>query len=566
MTHWEYFPPSHPTGARLYEYALGWVQISHPLDTLHIVCAALNPQAPDIPVNGLIAQIIAPAMRERWLRYMLAELHAQAGGIPSSRQVSPLLLHCLDIWRQRSVDPAQPVTDVVMVATAIGIDVRIQRIMESCGISIQIFLQGLWQMSAQQAIPGFWQSGSFPAFLPEVFGISITGPQPATGPQVIISTPPPAMRSGSTMPPAPFGLPAPGSRPLRQEDIVNWLLSAIVCDDEAVRTEIQRLIRHIEPSHGYSYAKVHALDVTVFLDLLAESLHHGPVPVVAGRAGSHASKLPQVLADRMAQSFRFEGKQGPLNSCSWLYAIDVAELRDLASISGKPEPQKVLDEILRAFTASSSLLMVDHVEVLFGGSKVEESLRALFIDRGDVPVFGRYHLSASDSTADLAARVGSKVAIVSTRAATAVETRELIARFFVPQWELDGFSFTKNAFEGLFALEPGLWMGTEQIALPYLAVDIAQDAIQGVRDGDVSVLTAARRAIAAIKTLNPRNRIFLRRDARRMFDKALLEAHREIQQLIEKPISMQVTGHRLLTRAHITAQLLGGGRVEFRYP
>lgn len=564
MTHWEYFPPSHPTAIRLYEYAQAWVQVSHPLDTYHIVCAALSPQAPDIPVSGLIAQIVAPAAREHWLKLMVAELRVQAGGFPLSRQPSPILLQCLELWRQRSVDPSQPITDVVMVATVIGMDQRVQRIMESCGISFQPFMQSLWQLSGQPAIPGFSQSGSFPVYLPDPFGGPITGPHPAIGHGVVTGGPVSTTGPRPALPPTPFGLPAAASQ---------WLFFAATVgqqggagDDEAIRAEIARLVRFVEPSRGRSYAKLHAFDVNVFLDLLAESRQYGRVPVIAGRAGTHASNLPQLIADRIAQSCVFEGKQAVLNIYRGLFKLDVAELCDLAAMPGKPDPQKVLGAVLREFAGSCWLLLVDHVEVLYNGSKLSDGLRDLLFGRFDAPVFGRFHLAGDEAFAALAARFGPKVALAVTPPTRADETSELIWRYFLPQWEMDGFTFTRDAFGGLLALEPGIVTGGYRTALPYLAIEIAEDAVQTVRDGDTSIRTAARRAISAIEALKPRDRLCFRDDARRPYEKVLLEAQREIQQIIEKPLPEQRNGRRVLTRAHITAQLLGGGRAEFRYP
>jgi hypothetical protein len=577
MASWDYnIQLPHPAAARLYEYAHAWVRANQPFDTLHLMCAALSRQMSDVPVSITIAQLLPPLVRERWLAATVAELLLLNTQVAAQRQPSPTLSQCIDLWRQRVVDPTQPITDVHMIATVVTIDVRIQRIMDLCGIAPQPFVQGLWQLSAQMTAQMFSQSGPFPSYVPDPFAPPVTGPHSVVRIGVVTGTLPPVMGMGTLPPvtgpqpalplsPLPFGLPAAPSRPLRPEDLLPPGLLQAGGEGDAIRVEIARLVRYLDPSRGHRLARMHALEMNVFLDTLADTLQSGRTAVIAGRDGTPAAKLPLVLADRIAQSYKFEGKQDTLNGYHGIFRLDAAELCDLAAIPGKPEPQKVFEGVLREFARSPWLLMVDHVELLYDGSKGDEALRALFVGRGDTPAFGLYHM-ADEALADLRTRLGPKIALAPVQPASDDETRELIARFSLPEWELEGFTFTKNAFDGVIKLAPGVWVGGQRMALPYLVVDLAADTIRTVRDGDISIRAAARRAVTAIHQLRPRDLIWLRGDDWRPYDKALLDAQKEIQQLIEKPLPEQVNGKRQITRAYVTAQLLGGGRGEFRYP
>src|SRR5690348_16566436 len=156
MTPWEQFQLSHPTAVRLCECANGLVRANQPLDTLHLMYAALSPQAPDVQVSAVIAQLLPQTLRERWVVAIVAEL-LQPAPAAAPHQPSLALAQCVELWRQRAADPTLPVTDVFMIATIIGVDVRVQRMMDLCGIAPQTFVQNLWQLSAQVTVQRFSQ-------------------------------------------------------------------------------------------------------------------------------------------------------------------------------------------------------------------------------------------------------------------------------------------------------------------------------------------------------------------------------------------------------------------------
>jgi hypothetical protein len=143
----------------------------------------------------------------------------------------------------------------------------------------------------------------------------------------------------------------------------------------------------------------------------------------------------------------------------------------------------------------------------------------------------------------------------------------LVRNYYLPHW-VDRYSidFTEDAFDHIIALEPGAWINARRKTLPYLVVGLARDALQTVLGGEALIRDTAVMALDALEKLREEWATTEPR-IRQQFEPVLDEAHDEITALIERPMpATDGQGNRVLTRAHVTAQLICPNDSEFHYP
>jgi hypothetical protein len=283
--------------------------------------------------------------------------------------------------------------------------------------------------------------------------------------------------------------------------------------DDVAAVEIAReIVRPGRESPYHRYAALQSHAVNHALNLLCEHLHEYALVVCAGRRGTLVENIETVLADRYASHTPFLWGQTALNSFKSVRTLDVRELLGREEIDGEVDrvhvpAVRILRAALRQALAESAILLVDHLEVLMDGSPqptshTREAMRKQIANRGATCVLGIYHVRPAESNVDAlgAAKLGQmnvKAALIAPYVLE--ETQELLTSFCYPRWQADGFTFTGDAFAGALDLAADFPLDDEPIALPGIALLLAERTIETAREGHDRQRATAKHALSVLE-------------------------------------------------------------------
>jgi hypothetical protein len=359
-------------------------------------------------------------------------------------------------------------------------------------------------------------------------------------------------------------------------------------EEEARRARevLPDLLREYASTEDRRYIALSAVDVTTFLDFLADAAAQSQVVVAVGRDGTLIDELPKVVADRLAQKDTFRGQYPSLTTYTGkLYWLDLRSLLARAEQPSAPKPVSILRAAWAQLLAlpEKAILLLDHFEAIKSDAKEQEieDLRDFIANPGRLLVFGIYHApNHGDHTVE--ANLGRE-AIVKTLPMTVYNadlTKALLRQFYLPIWRKDpprGYEFTEDAFDSLIALEAGAWLHRRPAVLPCLVTDIVADAMKTAAQGDAQIEATTRGALQAFKELHAVEA--KNHKDRAKFEPILNKAEKEVRGLLPgssgglfgglfgggKP--KVVPGKPItITSANVMAEFICHNVSEFHYP
>lgn len=331
--------------------------------------------------------------------------------------------------------------------------------------------------------------------------------------------------------------------------------------------EVREHTEIISPSAGCQFATAHAVLMSNVLTVLG-GLDHSQIAMLSGRNGTPIHHVEQVLADIFAAGTSFSEERPRLqHDYQGVYRLNLAGVLNLTRLPNKPKPFEVLQETLRLAAQERALLVIHNLELLRAHSEVDEQVLAVLCNPEDALVLGVYEQAEyADRGPSATLRLPNSVDIVA-HPASATQTKTLIQEYYLPHWmEKYHITFADDAFNHIIALEPGAWINSRRKTLPYLVYGLASDTIETCIGGESLVRDTATMALDALeKLLDEAATTDVR--IRDRFEPVLEEACEEITQLLQRPIpEPNAQGLRVLSRAHVSAQLICPNNSEFHYP
>lgn len=324
-----------------------------------------------------------------------------------------------------------------------------------------------------------------------------------------------------------------------------------------------------------------SIQVGNLLDALAgqaepeeESEEEHELVLLWGHKGSPIDTLEKVLAYHLSALHKdLAAQDSPLQKYRLVRRISIRAIA----------PKADADQLFKAAKAAclkkgqEAILFVDHLEEL---SKIhgtmKTKLQRQLADQGECLIFGRYVYSekrpgAAPTLEKVKDELGVPLVPVDIDEAFAPEdpkeTTDFVFRYYLPQWEKQGYTFTPDAFDHIIALEPGAWIDSERMRLPYLAVRLAKDSIGTAKRGENFIKKTAQGALKAF-VLIEKEWNDTSTEIKAKYKKKLDAAKIDILALIDQPLPSRDEDRHLfvLTGAHVVAQLICHNGSEFHFP
>lgn len=331
--------------------------------------------------------------------------------------------------------------------------------------------------------------------------------------------------------------------------------------------EVRNHTEIVSPSAGCQFTTAHAVLMSNVLTVLG-GLDHSQIAMLSGRNGTPIHHAEQVLADLLAAGTTFSEERPRLqHDYQGVYRLNLAGVLNLARLPNKPKPFEVLQATLRLAAQERALLVIHNLELLRTHAEVDEQVLAVLSNPEDALVLGIYEQAEyGDRGPSVTLRLPNSVDIVA-HPASATQTKTLIQEYYLPHWtEKYRITFADDAFDQVIALEPGAWINSRRKTLPYLVVGLASDTIETSIGGESLVRDTATMALDALEKLHDEAATTDLR-IRDRFEPVLEEACEEITQLLQRPLpEPNAQGLRVLSRAHVSAQLICPNNSEFHYP
>jgi hypothetical protein len=318
------------------------------------------------------------------------------------------------------------------------------------------------------------------------------------------------------------------------------------------------------PTPELRFKRMHAVLMANLLNVLG-SAETPDIVLLEGRNGTPLDSASLVLAERLVSGEVFTDQRARLNQYHRVNRLSLESVRRLAHIPDKPAPQDVLQMAMQQAVEDQAILVLEHMEALERDNPVDAGLLAQLANGGDALVLGLFEQPEREDVPVDAALGLENIRQVPAREYSVTQTQALLREYYIPQWETQGFTFSEDAFDSVIKLEPGAWIELKRKTLPYLAVGLGRDAMQTVKEGRALVLDTARMALDALNELRQEWATTEER-VREQFADVLAEARRDIEGLIANPDIRMENGRRVITRAHVVAQLICPNDSEFHYP
>jgi hypothetical protein len=353
---------------------------------------------------------------------------------------------------------------------------------------------------------------------------------------------------------------------------------------------VDSLATKIEPSKDHRYAHRHAKTIDGILNRLAFR-DVGEFVVCFGLMGSPISRLHKILADVIARG-DFLAYRAQLGGYKSLFSLDISALRMFSEAEAE---QKLIVEMQRA-ASGGSILLLRRFEALNPVEGVHRAVdnalvRTLVTRIGSAAVIAIYEQSSerdpdpSDRFPDLYL----PMLLVPAGEYNTQQTLAIIKRDYEEEWKQnDQIEMAAGALDSVFALEAATFEKGRRKTLPYLAIDLAGQAIATMRAGKSgaslnlahTVFLDAARSLSGMLSHDGAVRILEREissyanhenDAVRELAQAwsnriheLEMAQQDIEDFLANPSTPMRDQYELLTRSMINAQFFGTGRYEFR--
>lgn len=367
------------------------------------------------------------------------------------------------------------------------------------------------------------------------------------------------------------------------------------------------------PTSDRAFATIHKSTISATLLRLAQCTARQFV-VVIGQSGTEIDKIGQLFADRTT----------PHNPSSEQYthvfAYNVAHLL----LDYKPDNIGSLDYLQKGFeyvASQQGILILDHLELL---SRDKTGARDLIVGRlvrrYGPKIVGLYHKSAREEFS--AANLGLTPGDIQTYTIpdySEAHALRAVRDYFMGRWynwgyaldpaidsneaedakkrladvkddELDAKKYQDDLAKGnltfvrfipfaackyLLLLAEGASSNQSKTTLPYLIVDVAENLISRVRDMSdeeivIDMRALGRNAINKLDTLI-NHPPALPRTVLSRYKPVLEEARDVISNMIVEPSFKPFKAGsnrslRLITQGHLSAEFLGSGLTEFKYP
>ncbi len=323
----------------------------------------------------------------------------------------------------------------------------------------------------------------------------------------------------------------------------------------------------ISPTTGCQFANAHGVLMSNVLNVLG-NLDRSQFAMLIGRNGMPIYHVGQVLADLLAADTSFSDERPRLqHNYQGVYQLNLGSLRELARIPNKPQPFEVLQAILRLAVQEHAILILKNMEILRQRTEADERLLAALSNPGETLILGLYEQAEyGDHGPNITLNLAN-INNITAHAYSSLQTKTLVHDYYLPHWtERYSIDFADNAFDHIMALEPGAWINTRRKTLPYLVVGLASNSLQTILGGESLVRDTAVMALDAFEKLREEWATTEPR-IRHRFESVLDEAFEEISGLLQKPMpEYDNQGKQIVTRAHVTAQLICPNDSEFHYP
>lgn len=496
------FGPLQPSTRKLLNRAQRLAS-KQPLDTLHILLAAIEATDPDLLSSQVLATHVDERHQARLIRVIkddLAEVEAEAvlDGLTSRLNV------CKAIWTQKANEGSLLITDTLILWAILSKDPRTSEIMDFCKLDAAptiAKLEGLFEKDMPPSPP------------------PTTIPPPASKPRPLRPAPDPKVKAMSFT------------------EVIQPV--SLFPDSVKITKEM-----HSVPAMG------------AFLLALGKSARSPKreIVIIAGHNGSATKEMPQVLAYRLNSEEHFQGWREPLNHYKLVHKVDMEALRREA------EPGKILAAAKAYALEKRAILMLDNIDAVKGHTAIDEKIKKELVDRGEGLIFGRweyYGRPHDDFTLGLKNVTEVKVEPYHTEA-----TKAFLSRYCYPAWNAAGYTFAENAFESVMKLEPGAFIDNERMTLPYLAVTLGEGAFQTLLEGEESIKGTARCALEAFTELFDVEQPPLPDEQSVVFIETLKQGKADTLALLEQPFP---EGPNVITRAHVISQLICHNDSEFHF-
>lgn len=352
-----------------------------------------------------------------------------------------------------------------------------------------------------------------------------------------------------------------------------------------------------EPTNTLRYRTRHHMDMKHLIEQLAER-RPGQVVLVRGLHGSPRERLVQVLADTLTNPSQ-EIMNTSLAHVRFVLSQDVGQLH-AAGLSNPEDAIMALRHSMKQAENLQAVLVLERGELLANDEEVNDHLLGTLVDSGNVPIV----ISFEDRD-ERAAKVPVSLRFLNYRLVvmdpyTTENTRNAIPDYYAALWQEHGVHWNSDALDTFYLVEPAIFVESNGVmkrkALPYSAADLAQEAVEMIRDEVSSggyVRSCALRAHQRVKGLlrdpSEGKRLFteveglgriideqeqdqeLVREAKPLYDewrercKALLALPERMQQLAERPSLEQVNGDLYVVNDnHVIAELLGESTYHIR--
>ncbi len=310
------------------------------------------------------------------------------------------------------------------------------------------------------------------------------------------------------------------------------------------------------------YAEMHAILMSNILTVL-NKLEKNRIAVLTGMFGTPINNIGDTLADVLKKGSLQLNYTSRLLGYSKVYQLDMIGLLNLSTRGANPFA--VLQEVFAEAEKDNAILLIKNLQILAKQTNAQQYIATM--ENSGRLVLGLFEAGAHSNDNPNEIFDTDTIDVILARSYTDGQTKALITEHYLPQWQnLTSYTFTPDAFDTIIALEPGAWIETRRKTLPYLAVGLGEDTIQTAQGGKSLIAETAQSALDTLKNLRDEAAV-AERIPRAKYQPILDEAQQDIEALLKDPLPKRnANGKYILTRAHVTAQLICPNNSEFHYP
>jgi hypothetical protein len=339
-------------------------------------------------------------------------------------------------------------------------------------------------------------------------------------------------------------------------------------------------LQQVSPTKNHAWVTSYPGRLPTVLDVLnnsslAESPRH--VLVMVGVKGSPKRDMAKAITDYLDQPASDRPGRRNLQPYRSVYVLDCRRLDAVMSNPPGLDAAAVMARIRSTIPLSPKtsrdrvVLVLDPVPVLLRTPETRRLWTAL-AQATDIAVLGTLD-PIEDQQALSALENMSPVQVdnVVVNKTTLEDTYRILRTHWYPEWHSAGFAFENHAFDHVIALEPGARVNGSRMTLPYLAVEMGQQAINHVEDelrGDHVLVRDFASALQHIKNLLSSIEVTsdlaaILEDAEEEITTASADIGKTLSLSERKSHSGQSV--KILPQAYVTAQLLSMNSNSFQW-